>query len=153
MEASKGQKAAADCHALVANIFQSESFIYGLNFKPKPGDVILSAAHKSGTTWTQQILHSLRSNGHTDFEELSLVIPELELAEYYNPGALDGPQLFEPRIFKTHFEYHQCPKGASKYVVVVRYVSQIRKFEKMFQGIYRCCSIVLSSYHQLGLSK
>jgi len=54
------------------------------------------------------------------FEELCLVIPCLEMAADYGYTDLQAPQPYEPQMFKTHLWYHSCPKGAGKYIVVVR---------------------------------
>ena len=100
--------------------FPSESWRKGLDFKPTATDVILSTATKSGTTWVQQICHGLRSKGNMDFEEISLVIPFLEMASAYGYDDLQAPQPFLPRMYKTHFWYPHCPKRAGKYIIVVR---------------------------------
>lgn len=55
-----------------------------------------------------------------DFEEISCVIPFLELA--YDSGYvdLDKDQGFVPRMYKTHAWYPFCPKNAGKYIYVIR---------------------------------
>lgn len=54
------------------------------------------------------------------FEEMSLVIPCLEMAADYGYDDLQAPQPFQPQMYKTHFWYPSCPKGAGRYIVVVR---------------------------------
>ena len=100
--------------------YPKRPFQIGLDFKPTATDVIISTATKSGTTWVQQICHGLRSKGDMDFEEISLVIPFLEMASSYGYDDLQAPQPFLPRMYKTHFWYPQCPKGAGKYIIIVR---------------------------------
>ena len=98
----------------------AESHLKGVRFKPLPTDVIISTAPKSGTTWVQQICHGLRSGGDMSFEEICLVVPCLEMAGDYNYEDLQAAQPFEPRVYKTHLWYHDCPKGAAKYIVIAR---------------------------------
>eukprot|EP00210_Caulerpa_lentillifera_P005290 g5054.t1 len=97
-----------------------ESNSRGADFKPGSTDVIISTALKSGTTITQQICHGLRSRGDMSFKEIDEVFPCLETA--YDRGYKDlyVPQSFEPRMYKTHFGGVHTPKGAGKYIVVVR---------------------------------
>lgn len=125
MELTNGQKAAARFLVDAKTYLDPKGWDYGLNFKPEPTDIILASGLKSGTTWVQQILQSLRSKGDMSFDEITSVFPELEVAYNYHPGALEKPQAHQPRMFKTHFEAHQCPKGAAKYIIVVRYGSKI----------------------------
>jgi len=55
-----------------------------------------------------------------NFEEIGLVVPHLEGAYDYGYKDLYAPQPYKPQMFKTHFWYHCTPKGAGKYIVVVR---------------------------------
>mmetsp|Transcript_2002 Transcript_2002/g.7156 ORF Transcript_2002/g.7156 Transcript_2002/m.7156 type:complete len:315 (+) Transcript_2002:35-979(+) len=105
----------------------------GLDFKPRPTDVFIVTSPKSGTTWTQHIVHGLRSRGSMDFQEISEVVPWIELA--YDCGQdLESEQRFAPpRTFKSHCWYPHCPKGA-KYVIVVRNPMEVAiSFYKFFQ--------------------
>jgi hypothetical protein len=49
-------------------------------FRPEPTDIMITTTPKAGTTWMQQITHQLRTNGDKDFDEISAVVPWLELA-------------------------------------------------------------------------
>ena len=89
-------------------------------FKPRPTDIIIATPPKSGTTWMQQIVHGLRSGGGMDFDEISYVVPFIETAAMIGID-LDADQVAQPRVFKTHQTYELCPKGAGKYVVVIRH--------------------------------
>ena len=51
-----------------------------LNGRPAAGDVLIVTSPKCGTTWVQQIVHQLRSRGSMDFEEISMVVPWIEMA-------------------------------------------------------------------------
>jgi len=54
------------------------------------------------------------------FDEINLVVPYLETADAYGYGDLYDAQPFAPQMFKTHFWYNHVPKGAGKYITVVR---------------------------------
>eukprot|EP00118_Oscarella_pearsei_P007869 m.39527 g.39527 ORF g.39527 m.39527 type:complete len:141 (+) comp32751_c0_seq1:68-490(+) len=90
------------------------------NFKPRPTDIIIAAPGKSGTTWMQQIVHGLRSGGSMDFEEISQVVPFIEASPIIGID-LDADHVAQPRVFKTHEYYDDCPKGAGKYITVIRH--------------------------------
>ena len=84
----------------------------------RPTDVFVATFPKCGTTWTQQIVHGLRTRGSMDFEEISFAVP------FIDNSNLDGtdihaPQAAEPRAFKTHLPWSDVPKGG-KYIYVMR---------------------------------
>lgn len=87
-------------------------------FQPRPSDVFVATFPKSGTTWTQQIVHGLRTRGSMDFEEISLAVPFIEAAFLLHPD-LDAPQAAAPRAYKTHLGWNDVPKGA-RYIYVIR---------------------------------
>ena len=96
----------------------SESVKRGMAFQPRPTDVIISPYSKCGTTWTQQIVHGLRTHGSMDFEEITAVMPWLELA--LDMGVdLDAPQVASPRVFKSHLSWELMPTGG-RYIYVIR---------------------------------
>lgn len=100
-------------------IHTEEGRMKGVNFVPRPSDVFVVTPPKAGTTWIQQILHGLRTNGSMDFDEISLVIPMIERAHDYGYLDLDMEQVAQPRMYKTHLWYRDCPKGA-RYIFVAR---------------------------------
>lgn len=114
---------------VLADVFPEESRRRALEFRPRPDDVIISPSAKSGTTWTQHIVHGLRTRGSLDFEEISDVVPWLEAAHELGID-LNAPQVAEPRVFKSHLSYHEVPKGA-------RYVCPIRNPRDVAVSIYR----------------
>ena len=73
-----------------------EGRLHGLNFKPRSKDVFVVTPPKCGTTWMQQILHQLRSGGDMSFEEISDVIPFLEMA-YDTEIDIEAEQQYQPR--------------------------------------------------------
>jgi sulfotransferase family protein len=110
-----------------------EGRLKGLNFKPRPDDIFIVATPKAGTTWVQQVCHQLRTGGDMGFEEISQVVPWIELAHDQGQD-LEAEQVAHPRCFKTHCWYDHCPKEA-KYIVVVRNPNDVAlSFFKFFEG-------------------
>ena len=52
----------------------------GLQVKLRESDVVITPYGKSGTTWTQQIVHTLRTRGDMDFDDISRVVPWIEVS-------------------------------------------------------------------------
>jgi hypothetical protein len=81
------------------------------------------------------MVHSLRTGGDLDFDDISRIVPWIETA--YDLGIdLDAAQRAEPRAFKSHLAWDAVPKGA-RYIVAVRdprdaLVSVYRFFEGWF---------------------
>jgi hypothetical protein len=94
----------------------AESLHRASTFQPRPDDLFLAAYPKSGTTWIQQIVHGLRTGGSMDFDEISSVVPWIEVA--FDLG-MDPAHMPTPRAFKTHFRRDEVPLGA-RYIYVVR---------------------------------
>jgi hypothetical protein len=100
------------------NFSTKEGWQHGLAYKPDPTDVFIVTPAKCGTTWMQQIVHGLRTRGSMEFDEISRVVPWINLA--YDCGIdIYAPQAAEPRAFKTHSPLDETPKGG-KYIVIVR---------------------------------
>jgi hypothetical protein len=55
-------------------------FAAGLGFVARPSDVIIASYAKCVTTWLQQMVHSLRTGGDLDFDDISRVVPWIETA-------------------------------------------------------------------------
>jgi hypothetical protein len=98
-------------------MFQSEEVAYR-DFEPRSSDVIISPFAKCGTTWLQQIVHSLRTGGDMDFKDIYEVVPFIDVAPDMGID-LDGPQKAEPRVFKSHLGWDEVPKGC-RYIVSFR---------------------------------
>jgi hypothetical protein len=84
------------------------------SFQPRPTDVLIATPPKAGTTWMQQILYQLKSKGDANFGSIFDVVPWLEfprpnksIQEVINEYNL----MEDPRIFKTHCTFEQCPIG------------------------------------------
>ena len=77
----------------------------------RDGDVVVSVPAKSGTTWTMNIVHQLRSGGDGSFTDIYLEVPWVELV----PGpdkSLDDlvVKLDEmPRDLRRSFKTHAAP--------------------------------------------
>ena len=100
------------------NFSTQEGWQRGLDYKPDPTDVFIVTPPKCGTTWTQQIVHGLRTRGSMDFDEICRVIPWINMA--HDCGIdIYAPQVAHPRAFKTHLTLEETPQGG-KYIVVLR---------------------------------
>ena len=101
-----------------AHMLTKEGWRRALVFQPQPTDVIITPYAKSGTTWVQQIVQSLRTRGDMQFDEITAVIPWIEMA--FDLGMdPDQPQVGFPRAFKSHLPWDLVPKGA-RYIYVIR---------------------------------
>ncbi len=88
------------------------------SYRPLPSDVIITPYGKCGTTWLQQTFHTLRTRGDMDFDDISRVVPWIEMATICDLD-INAPQRAEPRGFKSHLAFDKIPKGA-RYVVSLR---------------------------------
>uniref|UniRef100_A0A7S2V4V9 Sulfotransferase domain-containing protein n=1 Tax=Fibrocapsa japonica TaxID=94617 RepID=A0A7S2V4V9_9STRA len=111
------------------------------NFSARDSDVFICTYVKSGTTWTQQIVHLLLNDGEQGPKSYAESIPWLEaatspiLSQWEATGhtiasieATDGP-----RYFKTHASFQDLPKGSANPKVI--YVARNPK------------DVVVSLYH------
>jgi len=99
-------------------LISAEGFEAGLALKLRPSDVVITPFGKSGTTWTQQIVHTLRTRGDMDFDDISRVVPWIEASHGLGID-LDAEQKAPPRAFKSHLDADLVPKGG-RYINVVR---------------------------------
>lgn len=95
----------------------SEASIEG--FKARSTDIIITPFGKSGTTWTQQIVHTLRTRGDMDFDDISRVVPWIETSRTAGLD-INAEQRAHPRAFKSHLAYDKIPQGA-RYINVIRH--------------------------------
>jgi len=100
-----------------------------MSYRPRPSDVVITPYGKCGTTWLQQIFHTLRTRGDFDFDDISRVVPWLETAAIVGVD-LEAPQRAEPRGFKSHLPFHMIPKG-------VRYIVALRDPKDALVSMYR----------------
>lgn len=124
-----------ELETVFGNYFDETKTSLGLAFKPKPSDIIISPYAKCGTTWLQQITHGLRTRGSMDFDEISAVVPWIEVA--YDVGwDLEAEQVASPRLYKSHTSWHDVPKGG-RYICSFRHpYDAIVSFYRFFEGWY-----------------
>lgn len=97
----------------------------------RAGDTILAVPGKSGTTWTMNIFHQLRTGGDPELKDIYVEVPWPELKE--RPDQTDEElvarwdNMPSPRGFKTHSQpgdgpgdFAQPYREDLKYVVVFR---------------------------------
>ena len=104
--------------AKMALMFNEEKLKEGLALELRPTDVVVTPFGKSGTTWTQQIVHCLRTRGDMDFDDISRVVPWIETSPALGLD-LTAEQKANPRAFKSHLPWTIIPKGG-KYIVPIR---------------------------------
>ncbi len=85
---------------------------------PRPDDVFISPFAKCGTTRLQMIVHTLRTRGDLDFDDISRVVPWVEVAASLGQR-LDEDQRGWPRAFKSHLGWDEIPKPG-RYIVSLR---------------------------------
>ena len=88
-------------------------------YRPRATDIIITPFGKSGTTWTQQIFHTLRTRGDMEFDDISRVVPWIETSLGLGID-INADQAAEPRGFKSHLSYEKIPQGA-RYINVIRH--------------------------------
>lgn len=126
----------AEMGQALGKMFKPEEIAKGMAaYRPRPSDVIIAPYGKCGTTWLQQIFHTLRTGGDMDFDDISRVVPWIETANVLGLD-IEAQQRAEPRGFKSHTSYTAAPKG-SKYIVSLRdpkdaFVSMYRFMEGWF---------------------
>jgi len=93
----------------------------------RPQDIIVSVPAKSGTTWTMNMVHQLRTGGDANFTDLYWEVPWLEFKEYPGQPAKELLSRWEhiPHYVRRAFKAHAYPPllpflPEPKYVVVVR---------------------------------
>lgn len=69
------------------------------------------------------------------FDEIDLVVPNIHTALDFGILDLHQPQLFQPNMFKAHVCYEDMPKGAGKYIVIVRYAFNVFKQKLSFNNL------------------
>ncbi len=98
-------------------------------FNLRASDVVITPYSKSGTTWLQQIFHTLRTRGDMDFDDISRVVPWIEVS----PGLgldLNADQRAEPRGFKSHLPFDKIPRGGL-------YINSIRRPSDVAFSLYK----------------
>jgi hypothetical protein len=118
VEAPKRARNLYELEQLTNSIFSKEEVGRGLALQLRDTDIVITPYGKSGTTWLQQIVHTLRTRGDMDFDDISRVVPWIEASPALGLD-LDAEQKANPRAFKSHLPYEPMPKGG-KYINCVR---------------------------------
>jgi len=118
MTAPSRAKNLVELGAKLGLMFNKETRLKGLALKLRPTDVVISPFGKSGTTWVQQIVHTLRTRGDMDFDDISRVVPWIETSAGLGID-LEAEQKANPRAFKSHLAWDEMPQGG-KYIIVIR---------------------------------
>ena len=104
--------------SLLARMTTAQGLEKGLTLSLGSTDVVISPYGKSGTTWLQQMAHTLRSRGDMDFDDISRVVPWIESSTDLGLD-LESEQTALPRLFKSHLDAHRIPKGG-RYIISCR---------------------------------
>lgn len=118
MTESKRARSISELEAIFENFRTPEGETQGLAYQAGPSDVFVVTPAKCGTTWMQQIVHGLRTRGSMNFDEITRVVPWIEMARDMNID-IHKPQVANPKAFKTHRTLDAVPQGG-KYICVVR---------------------------------
>ena len=94
----------------MSKFYSAEGDAYAHAFRPRATDVVISPFAKAGTTWMQQIVHGLKTGGDMTFDEITAVVPWIELAHEMGLD-LNGDQEGGFRAFKSHLGWADVPKG------------------------------------------
>ena len=120
----------AEMGQAMGKMFSPEDIGKGIaSYRPRPTDVVIAPFGKCGTTWLQQIFHTLRTGGDMDFDDISRVVPWIETSAMLGLD-IDAPQRAEPRGFKSHLSFDRVPSGA-------RYIVSLRDPKDAFVSMYR----------------
>ena len=122
-EYQRRARSLAELKEIAAPLFSMEGIAKGLAVKLRESDVVITPFGKSGTTWTQQIVHTLRTRGDMDFDDISRVVPWIETAWVLGID-LDAEQRANPRAFKSHLSADHMPRGG-RYINVVRHPADV----------------------------
>lgn len=124
----------AEMGQLMGKLFVDEEIGASIrSYRPRPTDVIISPYGKCGTTWLQQIFHTLRTRGDMDFDDISRVVPWIETARVAGID-LDAPQRAEPRGFKSHLAHDALPPGARAIVSLRDPKDALVSFHRFMEG-------------------
>ena len=95
------------------------SLQYALSYQARPGDLFIVTYPRSGTTWMQNIVYNLQTNGQpfdADRNHFFQQNPSLEV-----DGDIGIEMMQQPGAIKTHLPMNRVPYNPqAKYICVVR---------------------------------
>jgi aryl sulfotransferase len=108
----------------------------------RDGDVVIAVPPKSGTTWTMNIVHQLRTGGDADFADVYAEVPWIEFVP--NPtvdrdaivAGFDAMGTDRFRAFKSHALPGTVPYFAPGAGPAVRYVVVVRNPDEAVASFY-----------------
>ena len=115
--------------AALSGLTTSAGVKAGLALQLRPTDIVVTPFGKSGTTWLQQIAHTLRTRGDMDFDDISRVVPWIESSTDLGLD-LNAEQKASPRVFKSHLDAHRIPRGG-------RYINACRDPRDALYSMYK----------------
>ena len=102
-------------------------------WQPKQSDVVVATYSKTGTTVLQMLVEMLRSQGDTDFEEITEVQPWLDFC--FDIGIdPSAPQRNEPRVFKSHQRPAALNRGIRIASIVRDPTAVVRSYFAFYQA-------------------
>ncbi|HLT39015.1 MAG TPA: sulfotransferase domain-containing protein, partial [Enhygromyxa sp.] len=102
----------------------------------RDGDIVVSVPPKSGTTWTMNIVHQLRTGGDREFEDIYAEVPWLEFVDHPRRtvdeivARIDNMPAAPRRAFKSH-----SPPPLLPFVEQVEYVVVARNPEEAIASL------------------
>lgn len=102
-------------------------FARARQYRPRPEDVFVATQMRCGTTWMQQLVYQVVTQGRGEFSEpgrthLYAVSPWIEAVNSVSVDAAPVVGVRPTRIIKTHLPVSHCPYGAhAKYIYVARH--------------------------------
>ncbi|HEX5432550.1 MAG TPA: sulfotransferase domain-containing protein [Bryobacteraceae bacterium] len=90
---------------------------FKLRYSPRADDIFIATYPKSGTTLVQMALYQLLTDGNMEIPHLNFFVPYLE---DLIKSEIDASRIPSPRIAKTHVRYRDIPKGAGRYLYIIR---------------------------------
>ncbi len=92
-------------------ISQADMDLIEKEFVPKLGDVFVVTYPRSGTTWTEQMVHLLVNNGVQGEQRLTDAVPWLETLPHRPNGMLEFLKTMpRRRLFTSHLPYTLMPR-------------------------------------------
>ena len=107
-----------ELNVLLGGLFSKDETKSGTALQLRSTDIVITPFAKCGTTWLQQIVHTLRTRGDMSFDDISRVVPWIESSPALGLD-LNAEQRANPRAFKSHLPFDQIPKGG-RYINVLR---------------------------------